>query len=129
MSLSCVLIRIPIFPVSNGYALRLISIDPHLVLYLICSNIDFDYCSHCLFNLTLKLNSALWNSIQIQFRPPNPASAHTSDFNPNSIPFGFHTRFPILALLLPLHSISYRLHSVLDQVPNLWLCYLKYSDT
>src|SRR5882724_42629 len=38
-------------PVHNGYALRLIYIDPHLVLYSICLNIDFDYCSHCLLNL------------------------------------------------------------------------------
>src|SRR5882724_4815793 len=38
-------------PVPNGYTLRLIYIDPHLVLYSICSNINFDYCSHCLLNL------------------------------------------------------------------------------
>src|SRR5882724_4849240 len=38
-------------PVPNGYALRLVYIDPHLVLYSICSNIDFDYCSHCLLDL------------------------------------------------------------------------------
>ena len=50
--------RIPVFlsifryvPIPNGYALWLVYIDPHLVLYSICSNIDFDYCSHCLLDL------------------------------------------------------------------------------
>src|SRR5882724_11967014 len=38
-------------PIPNGYALRLIYIDPHLVQYTICLNINFDYCSHCLLNL------------------------------------------------------------------------------
>src|SRR5882724_11270971 len=32
-------------------------IDPHLVLYSICSNIDFDYCSHCLLDLWSLLTS------------------------------------------------------------------------
>src|SRR5882724_5878637 len=44
-------------PVPNGYALRLVYIDPHLVLYLICLNIDFDYCSHCLLDLWSLLTS------------------------------------------------------------------------
>jgi len=44
-------------PVPNGYALWLVYIDPHLVLYSICSNIDFDYCSHCLLDLWSLLTS------------------------------------------------------------------------
>jgi len=43
--------------VPNGYALRLVYIDPHLVLYLICLNINFDYCSHCLLDLWSLLTS------------------------------------------------------------------------
>ena len=38
-------------PVPNGYAPWLVYIDPHLVLYSICSNINFYYCSHCLLDL------------------------------------------------------------------------------
>jgi len=54
----CCTHRFPVFrskfcyvPVPNGYVLWLIYIDPHLVLYSTCLNIDFDYCSHCLLNL------------------------------------------------------------------------------
>jgi len=46
-------------PVPNGYTLWLVYIDPHLVLYSICSNIDFDYCSHCLLDLW-SLPTSIW---------------------------------------------------------------------
>jgi len=62
----CCTHRFPVFrsvfcyvPVPNGYALWLIYIDPHLVLYSICSNIDFDYCSHCLLDLW-SLPTSIW---------------------------------------------------------------------
>src|SRR5882724_551791 len=59
-------------PVPNGYVLRLVYIDPHLVLYSICLNINFDYCSNCLLDLW-----SLPTSISvIQF----PSLGNTSDF-------------------------------------------------
>jgi len=59
--------------------------------------------SHCLFNLTLKLNSALWNSVQFQFHYWNSVPTSEScicsyfGFQSRLYSIGFHTRFPILA--------------------------------
>jgi len=59
-------------------------LDPHLVLYSICSNIDFDYCSQCLLNLWSLPTSIsiirfptlgiLWFPISIHWKYPTPYS-------------------------------------------------------
>src|SRR5882724_8595499 len=103
--------HIPIFPVPNGYFVWLVYIDPHLVPYSICSNIDFDYGSHCLFNLTLKLNSALWNSIQFQFH--YRTSVPTSESCICSY-FGFQSRLYSIWIPYSVSNSSFTLTSTLN---------------
>src|SRR5882724_9441811 len=39
----------------------------HPCMYLICLNLDIDYCSHCLLDLVTTLNSLTLNSVLLEF--------------------------------------------------------------